>query len=112
MVCGPDFGALGWAPLTFPFELGSVYLGVAGATEAQFFDLVRIILANKAASSFPLRLVCRFGDAPLLGLTSFPFVLGGSSGGGVATRGIGEQRLLGTLEFPFVLNGDYFSNNQ
>lgn len=110
VVCGPDFGALGWSPLMPPFQLGAVALGIAGATEAQFFDLVRIIQANKSASSFPVRLVCRFGEAPLLGLVTLPFVLGGSSGSGVATRGIGEQRLLGTQELPFVLNGDFFSN--
>ncbi len=108
VVLGPDFGALAWAPLVLPFILGSSYLGIVGATPAQFSDLARIILAWKSAASFPLAIVCRFGDAPLLGVgLSLPFILGGSPGSGYIRRPVGEGALLGNMSLPFALWGGY-----
>ena len=108
VVLGPDFGVLGWTPLVLPFSLGASFLGVIGARSAQFSDLVRIILAWKSASSFPLAIVCRFGAAPLLGVgLNLPFILGGAAGTGYIRRPVGEQALLGAPLLPFALWGGY-----
>ena len=99
-VIGPDFGSLGWAPLTLPFQLGApTILGIAGATAAQVSDIVRILLAWKTAASLPLAIVFRFGDFPVLGCgLTLPFRLGGSggsAGSGYARRPVGENGALG-----------------
>lgn len=108
VVLGPNFGTLGWTPLVLPFALGSSYLGIVGATPAQFSDLARIILAWKSAASFPLTIVCRFGGAPLLGVgLALPFKLGGAAGTGCIRRAVGEQALLGATALPFALWGGY-----
>jgi hypothetical protein len=83
VVLGPNFGTLGWSSMTFPFPLdGSACLGINGITESQLFDLASIFRNAKQAASAMVKIVFRFGDAPVFtpaGL-AFPFPLDGSTG--------------------------------
>jgi hypothetical protein len=108
VILGPNYGDRGWSGMTGPFELGSTLLGVKGATAGEVADVVRDILQWKSSFAFPLALVLRFGDAPLLGInTVLPFILGGSIGSGVARRPIGERSLLGAWPIGFPLGTNY-----
>ncbi len=107
VILGPDFGALGIGPLTMPFALGPGTLG-ATATVDQVRAIKRQILKWKDTHGFPVGIILRFGDVPLLGVVlSMPFVLGGSKGSGKAFWRLGSGNLLGEMTMPFTLGGGY-----
>jgi len=107
VVLGPDFGSLGLHPLSMPFELGSATLGTS-ATLDQVRAIKRQILKWKDTHGFPVGVVLRFGDAPILGVgLALGFPLGGSEGNGRAFWRIGAGNMLGSMSMPFKLSGGY-----
>lgn len=105
VVLGPNFGTLGLRPLTMPFALGAATLGTT-ATVEQVRAIKRQILKWKDAHGFPVGVLLRFGDAPILGIgLVLGFVLGGSGCNGRAFWGIGNRNMLGTMTMPFRLGG-------
>lgn len=107
---GPDFGALGWGPMQLPFTLGETLLGLAGATEAQVTELVRIVLRWKAASSLPVSIFFRFGNAAVIDSELYPLTLPFTIDGEL--DGVEERPLVGSLldittTLPFELWGNY-----
>lgn len=101
VVLGPNYGSLPIGGMFLgSFVLGSPatgYLGLGTFSAAQVDDVVRLILEGRQAHDCPIRVVFRFGDAPVLGLISLgSFVLGGSIGSGVAIREIQGRHMLGS----------------
>ena len=100
VVLGPNYGDVDIASMVLgAWELGdpsSSYLGTGNFSSAQADDVIRLILFGRQVFDSPLRLVFRFGDAPLLGLITLgAFNLGGSPGSGVAYRNIQARHTLG-----------------
>lgn len=100
VVFGPSFGSVNISGMILgSFVLGSEasgYLGLGSFSSEEIDDVVRLMLDTRQAHDMPIRLIFRFGDAPLLGmimLGSFP--LGGSAGSGVAIREIQGRHMLG-----------------
>jgi hypothetical protein len=95
VVLGPNYGDL---PITGMilgvWILGSPnsYLGTGDFSSERIDDVVRVILEWRQVHDSPLRIVFRFGDAPILGLIQLPFTLGS---GGAAYREIIGKRMLG-----------------
>ncbi|MRG98280.1 phage tail protein [Polyangium spumosum] len=107
VVLGPDFGTLGIEPLRMPFLLGEPTLG-SSATVAQVRAIKRQVLKWKDAHGFPVHMILRFRDAPILGLgLELGFKLGGSEGSGAAFWPIGAANMLGEMTMPFRLGGGY-----
>jgi hypothetical protein len=78
VVLGPNYGSLGWGPLTLPFKIPFM-MGISGMSRGQALDLVRIIRAGKTADSIPIAIVWRFGDVQLMGGgLKIPFKIGGA----------------------------------
>lgn len=79
IVCGPNFGATGIAPLTMPFTLGPDALLGSSATAQQIRAIKQQILKFKAAHGYPVHIIFIFPDNCALGLSlTMPFTLGGS----------------------------------
>jgi Phage tail protein (Tail_P2_I) len=107
VVLGPDFGALGIAPLTMPFELGAPTLGSTASVD-QVRAIKRQVLKWKDTHGYPVRIILRFGNAPVLGMAlSMPFALGAAPGSGTASWSLGSGNLLGGMTMPFTLGGGY-----
>lgn len=97
IVVGPDYGDLPINGMVLgQWILGSPnsYLGTGTFSSERIDDVVRVILEWRQVHDTPVRLVFRFGDAPILGLITTPFVLGGTNGG-FAYREILGGRMLG-----------------
>jgi len=107
VVLGPDFGALALEPLRMPFALGSRTLGTT-ATPDQVRAIKRQILKWKDTHGYPVGVILRFGDAPILGVgLSLGFPLGGWKKRGRVFWRIGEGNMLGSISMPFKLGGGY-----
>jgi len=107
VVLGPNFGTSGIETLTMPFKLGTATLGTT-ATPDQVRAIKRQVLRWKDTHGLPVRIILRFGNAPVLGLAlSMPFALGGSPGSGTAFWPMGSPNLLGSMTMPFTLGGGY-----
>jgi hypothetical protein len=107
VVLGPDFGTLALKPLAMPFSLGEVTLGTT-ATVDQVHAIKRQVLKWKDTHGYPVGVILRFGDAPVLGMDLvMPFVLDGSPGSGFAVWAMGSTHLLGEMSMPFTLGCGY-----
>lgn len=100
VVIGPSFGSVNISGMILgSFVLGSEasgYLGLGSFSSEEIDDIVRLMLDARQVHDMPVRLVFRFGDAPLLGMITLgSFPLGGSAGSGVAIREIQGRRMLG-----------------
>lgn len=107
IVIGPNFGTLGWVPMTFPFLLdGSAILGVSGATESQLNDIAHIIRKWKDGAALPLDVVICFpGSLVLTGAgIPFPFTFTDGLSGSMP---LVAPLLDGGLVFPFPLVPTY-----
>ncbi len=111
VLLGPNYGTLNWRPLTMPFVLGEpTILGIAGASQADVRNVVRIVRRWKDSETLPLALVFRFGDAAVLGAgLTMPFVLGCSVGenNGYARVEVGTHSLMGDITLGFQLGKHY-----
>lgn len=101
IVVGPYFGRVDVAGMYLgTWVLGSTessYLGTGSFSYAQAEDLVRVILDRRQVHDCPIRIIFRFGDAPLLGLISLgSFYLGGTTPSGIAVFEIQGRRMLGS----------------
>jgi hypothetical protein len=98
IVLGPNYGDLPIEGMILgEWILGSPnsYLGTGTFSSERIDDVVRVILEWRQVHDCPLRIVFRFGDAPILGLMTLPFTLGGDAGSGAAYREILGERMLG-----------------
>jgi hypothetical protein len=101
IVVGPNFGTVNVAGMYLgTWVLGSTessHLGTGTFTYEQAEDLVRIILDRRQVHDCPIRLIFRFGNAPLLGLINLgSFYLGGTVPSGIAVFEIQGRRMLGS----------------
>jgi hypothetical protein len=97
-VFGPNYGDLPIEGLFLgTWVLGSPasYLGLGTFSSERIDDVLRVMLEWRQVHDCPLRMIFRFGNAPLLGLLTLPFTLGGGTGDGAAYREILGRRMLG-----------------
>lgn len=95
VVVGPNYGDLpieGMILGTWILGSPNSYLGTGTFSSDRIDDVVRVILEWRQVHDSPLRLIFRFGDAPILGLIQLPFAVGT---GGAAYREIIGKRMLG-----------------
>lgn len=107
VIVGPNFGTLGWGPMTFPFPLdGTAILGVSGVTQTQLNDIAHLVRRWKDAAALPLDIVFRFAGSLVLDATgiSFQFTLTDGFSGSMPL----VAPILGDdLVFPFQLGPTY-----
>jgi hypothetical protein len=111
IVFGPDYGSLGWQPLTLPFELGSEesVLGLQGVTEQALRDIGRLVRRWKKAAALPVSFVFRFGTGTVLGFElAMPFELGGGSSGTVVEVPYGRACELGEVVLGSFALGNFY----
>lgn len=102
IVLGPSYGNLNITGMYLgTWILGDEatgHLGLGSFSAAQIDDVIRLgIIDMRQVHDCPVRIVFRFGDAPLLGFIILgSFILGGSPGSGVAIREIQGRRMLGS----------------
>ncbi len=105
---GPNYGGLGWLPMTMPFTLGTGTLG-STATREQVKTVKRILHKWRSSHSYPVRVVLRWPLTTLLGVTptgplSMPF----KPGGGHESARWPVGKLFGEQNFtnmPFQMGG-------